>query len=266
MARKSHENFECIICYEKSAVTMKIPCGHEFCASCIFRTYAQVSKRCPLCREPFPEKFEDYKVKIIPFSLEKLNQTELQNNFAIICSHGNLKNVQKCVDLGVDIHENGNFGRSPLYASAQNGQLSIVKYLVEKGVNVNQTMKGGISPLYISSQNGHFSVVKFLIKNGADVNLLLKNGASPLLIASQHGHFSVVKHLVQKGEANVNQCLANGISALFLSCHNEHFSTVKFLLQNGANVNQALNDGTTPLSATKHIQITKYLLQHGARP
>lgn len=264
--QKKTENFECCICFDARAMAVKVSsCGHEFCSSCIFKTYTQVSKRCPLCRETFPDTCEEYKPRVIQNAFDEQTPKEFQENFTWVCSIGNLKNVKKCVENEADIHRFGIFGRSPLYASCQNGHLSSVKYLVQNGANVNQTLKSGVSPLWISAQNGYFSIVKFLITQGADVNQATEMCGSPLTIATQHGHHSIVKFLIKNG-ANVNQTLKNGATPLFLSCLNGHFESVKVLVQNGANINHVLPNGDTALSVSsvRFWHIANYLLTQGA--
>ncbi|XP_059584102.1 protein phosphatase 1 regulatory subunit 12C isoform X2 [Alligator mississippiensis] len=60
---------------------------------------------------------------------------------------------------------------------------------------------------------------------------------------------------------------ADGISALHQACIDENMEVVQFLVENGANVNQADNEGWTPLhvaASCSYKEIAQYLLDHGA--
>ncbi|XP_067408158.1 protein phosphatase 1 regulatory subunit 12C isoform X2 [Emydura macquarii macquarii] len=60
---------------------------------------------------------------------------------------------------------------------------------------------------------------------------------------------------------------ADGISALHQACIDENLEVVQFLVENGANVNQADNEGWTPLhvaASCGYKEIAQYLLAHGA--
>jgi len=91
-------------------------------------------------------------------------------------------------------------------------------------------------------------------------------GTTALLESSENGHHSIVEFLVLNG-ADVNQATQNGHTPLFVSSQNGHFSIVNFLVQNGVHINQARNDGVTPLlvsSQNGYLPIVKFLVQNGA--
>ena len=130
----AENKFQCVICYENSVMTMQTPCGHKFCATCVFQTYTNANRKCPLCRECLPDKIEDYKVTQNICS-QNLNFTQIQNYFPLICGQNDLEQVKYCISRGVNIHKNGIFG-TPLYVSCQNNCFSTIKYLIEKGVDI----------------------------------------------------------------------------------------------------------------------------------
>jgi len=89
---------------------------------------------------------------------------------------------------------------------------------------------------------------------------------TPLVVSSENGHFSIVEFLVQNG-ADVNQASNDGAIPLFMSSQNGHFPIVEFLVQKGADVNQVINDRRTPLlisSHNGHFPIVEFLVQNDA--
>ena len=67
-------------------------------------------------------------------------------------------------------------------------------------------------------------------------------------MSSQEGHEGVVKLLLAK-DADVDQANNNGATPLS-SSQSGHKAVVKLLLAHGADANHANNDGATPLSAS----------------
>jgi len=228
------ELFECPICCEENALVVKAPCGHEFCATCIQRTFCEVNKKCPFCRAMLPIQIDKY-VFTTRLNFENLNAQQIQNIFPFVCRGGNLVDVTQCVEqFGIDVNQPDSvFGLTPLFMSSENGHFPIVKFLVQNDAAVNQTANDGVTPLFMSSLNGHFPIVEFLVENGADVNQSQNDGYTPLFMGSVTGHVSIVEFLVQNG-ANVNQAANNGGTPLGASIHNGHEDVVELLRQHGA--------------------------------
>ena len=74
--------------------------------------------------------------------------------------------------------------------------------------------------------------------------------------------------LLAKQGVNVNQARNNGATPLFIASQNGHAEVVSMLLaKQGVNVNQAMNGGVTPLSASikkGHTEVAKLLVLHGS--
>ena len=54
---------------------------------------------------------------------------------------------------------------------------------------------------------------------------------------------------------------------MFIACQNGHIEIVKYLVEHGADINKRNNDGWSPLLIVcfnGHIEIVKYLMEHGA--
>ena len=86
-----------------------------------------------------------------------------------------------------------------LFNAAKNGNLGEVNKLLDKGVDPNKTIFNGETLLYIASQYNNLEVVEALLEKGADVDQATNNGETPLYIASQEGHSELVETLLKKG-------------------------------------------------------------------
>jgi len=143
---------ECMVCYERFLVSLKFPCGHEFCVSCV-QSIIDVcdNNNCPKCRAPPPHFLNEWLTMINLYTIRltpKISIEKLQHAFPLICSIANLKTVIKCIKMGVDVNTKGFFEKFPLHLASQE---DVVKHLVENGANINQTSDCGVTPLFVSS-------------------------------------------------------------------------------------------------------------------
>jgi ankyrin repeat protein len=78
----------------------------------------------------------------------------------------------------------------------------------------------------------------------------------------------VVQFLIQEGGALVNQAMEDGTTPLYIAAQNGHLPVVQCLIQEGgALVNQAAEDGATPLfiaAQNGHLPVVQFLVQEGA--
>ena len=70
-----------------------------------------------------------------------------------------------------------------------------------------------------------------------------------LFIASQHGNVDAIEMILEAkgGECDVNQTDIGGASPMWHAARYGQITVAKFLLENGGDVNQAMNDGATPV-------------------
>ena len=157
-------------------------------------------------------------------------------------------------------------GVAPLYIAAQNGHVEVVRLLLAApGINVNLAEMEGATPLYIAAQNGHVEVVKLLLAApGINVNLAEMEGATPLCIAAQVGQEEEVKLLLDAPTVRIDARKADGATALFNAAQDNFPRIVELLIKRGADVNLALDTGTTPLvfaAHSGHIEVVRVLLR-----
>jgi hypothetical protein len=129
--------------------------------------------------------------------------TSAQNVFYEAIKEGNLTEVTKIVNTGIDINSIDQEGETPLHIALIDGRFKIAKYLINKGADVNARCNTGATPLIhavrfrvllFHDTGGQFAkklepssdpdqseVVKLLMSKGADVNAADKIGATPLI-------------------------------------------------------------------------------------
>merc|ERR1712154_20573 len=114
------------------------------------------------------------------------------------------------------------------------------------------------TPLYIAAQRGFDRVVTLLLtKDGSMINQAMSNGGgTAIFTASERGHAKVVELLLTERGINTNL-------ALYVAAQNGHVQVVDLLLRDGrVDVNESLNDGTSPLavaSSRGHMKVVQSL-------
>ena len=167
---------------------------------------------------------------------------------------------------GIDVNLAHDNGMTPLYFAAQGGHAEAVRLLLDvRGINVNSAAHTGATPLYVAAQNGRVGVVKLLLAaHGIKVNLAQMTGAVPLCIAAQEGQEEVVKLLLDAPNVRIDACKTGGATPLMVAAGYGFFWIVEQLIKRGADVNPALDSGTTALSVAArsgHVEVVRVLLQ-----
>ena len=85
-------------------------------------------------------------------------------------------------------------------------------------------------------------------------------------MASQEGQVEVVRLLIDAG-ALINQANNDGATPLFIASAKGQVEVIRVLIDAGALINQAMNNGVTPIwvaSHNGHMAIVRYLILHGS--
>jgi Fem-1 family protein b len=110
----------------------------------------------------------------------KTNSTPLR----CACCNDNIELVRYLVENGADVHITKIKHFTNLVASAFNGHLQMVAYLVnELGCDVNECLDDGRSPLGAAVYHGSLELVQFLLDHGARNLLADYNHMTPLMLA-----------------------------------------------------------------------------------
>ncbi|OBT81856.1 hypothetical protein VE02_09788 [Pseudogymnoascus sp. 03VT05] len=179
--------------------------------------------------------------------------------------------VNLLLDKGANINSQGGEFNNALQAASHGGHPRVVKLLLERGPNVNgESYQEQSSALDSASDAGHVPVVTALLNGGAEVNARRGKFSSPLQSAAANGHTAIVKILLDMG-ANVN-ARYGGIkgNALSIASRRGHIGVVKLLLQNKAPKIEMSPKGRTKYDALRtatrsgHEAIVRLLIESGA--
>jgi ankyrin repeat protein len=232
--------------------------------------------------------------------------TALENGYVAL--------AQLLIAHGADVNVLNRNNRTPLSLAASLSHLGLIQQLLEQGASVKSTPPGmGVlsfvldnsqtstqqkqkaiallmakgakiqgSELLDAIQWGQLEMVDFLIEQGADVNYEM-GGRMPLIAiataqdATEKQRLRIINRLLAAG-AKINATNDSGNTALsevVLQYHPSKQPVVYYLLQQGADVNLADRNQTTPLmlaaqipfpevSTTNRIELIKLLLKQGA--
>lgn len=112
--------------------------------------------------------------------------------------------------------------------------------------------------LFDSVLLGSIVTAKKAIQSGADVNLIcgdeftITHQQTLLYMAAYKGFLDIVRLLISQ-KANVNQTIDDGSTPLLVACQQKHTRVVQELLENKATANISDKDGETPLFAAAGV-------------
>jgi ankyrin repeat protein len=159
--------------------------------------------------------------------------------------------------------------KKDLFDAVRNNDVEKLTKILSKKVNVN-SLDDDESALMLASAKGFYECTQLLLSHGASVDLKSSRGTTALRLASRCGQPECVKLLLEHG-ADVN--IRSGEAKYFAlmdavqETGENNIQCARILLENGALIDLAKRDGTTPLmSAADHgdIGMTKLLLEKGA--
>lgn len=148
---------------------------------------------------------------------------------------------------------------TPLLLAITAENLSLVNELIQAGADVNTPDRDGITPLMWATIYQSPEITKVLLQAGADVNLQTPRGNAAIMPAASFNSKEIVEELL-KYKADINLKNKNGETALFrASTLDFQIKQLQTQAENGRDLDSLLQD-----AATKHAEITKLLIQHGA--
>jgi ankyrin repeat protein len=119
---------------------------------------------------------------------------------------GDLRMVQCCVEIGIDVnapHPGGCPPETAVFDAVLGGSADVVRWLLEKGAKSNCVVayEGGVTRNFALGEaidRGHLDLVQLLVEYGADVNVYYA-GHTPLSRAERMGHKQIARYLRSKG-------------------------------------------------------------------
>jgi ankyrin repeat protein len=163
-----------------------------------------------------------------------------------------LELAELLLEHGAIVDARDMYGETPLHWAIKDhvdDGLSMAEFLLENGANANAISRNGLTPLQCALDSYHHQygedIVALLLEYGADVD---ETDLHLVLESPQDDDVSVAKLLLEKG-ADVNEVMDNGLSPLQYVLEEDQFgeAMVALLLDYGADVNVTDEDGRTPL-------------------
>jgi ankyrin repeat protein len=172
---------------------------------------------------------------------EKPRTSGFEYQFEAINS-GNAERVAAMKD-SIHYYRKNKEGETALTLAIQNQDVALVELLMKKAV-VNLKNEQGETPLTLAIKKGNIDIINLVAKR-AKASLKNEKGEAPLYLAIELDNIYLLEKLISKG-AKVNR-KSNGISPLARATELNKPKAVAFLLKNKAVVNQANDNGDTPL-------------------
>ncbi|WP_209121777.1 ankyrin repeat domain-containing protein [Alkalihalobacillus sp. BA299] len=199
-------------------------------------------------------------------------KTDLTQTFLEAAAKGDLEELKKHLEQGVDINSTNKQKQTAILIAALNNHHTAVKFLVDAGADINVQDQTCLNPFLYGCIKGDVELVKLMIRAGADVELVTRFGGVGITPASEKGHIEVVRELVSTTDINVNHTNYCGwtplIEAIILNDGGEiQQAIIKLLLEHGADPQMVDQYGITPLELARrkgYTEIEKILLEAGA--
>ncbi|RDW64353.1 uncharacterized protein DSM5745_09764 [Aspergillus mulundensis] len=183
--------------------------------------------------------------------------------------------------------QNGTYG-TPLIAACRRSHFHLVKLFLERGASVN--IQAGVygTALQAAARSGNCNIARLLLQQGADPNLVAGTYGTPLQAAARDGFDEMIALLLESGadpstkggsfETAVQAASAAGSvrsvqllveqgsiigNALQVACRAGHINVVKFLLQHGADImteNRGYGTAIQAAAASGNVSLVKFLL------
>ncbi|XP_048250462.1 ankyrin repeat domain-containing protein 50-like isoform X5 [Haliotis rufescens] len=191
------------------------------------------------------------------------------NILHVACRGGHVDMVEYFLSQKVaDINSRGQYGRTPLMATAEKGHRQVFDLLVTEGADVCLVDDNRNNILHVACLGGHVDMVKYILSQKvADINSRGKYWGTPLMKTAQKGHKQVFDLLVGEG-ADVSLVDKNRNNILHVACLGGHVDMVKYVLSKKvADINSRGHNGRTPLMVAaekRHRQVFDLLVREGA--
>jgi ankyrin repeat protein len=188
----------------------------------------------------------------------------------IACVTGNLRAVKKLIEYGAGIDRVEEGCHTPLMASLNFENFDIARFLIERGANVNAKNACGETPLALAAYLRDYDTVKILLERGAKFENTAGREPNAALIALNSGDEKLFKLFADRG-ADALQLLGSARgrfeSPMQKAIDSENTPLLKLILRSGADANERLEFGPTPLSLAArggNYEAAKVLIDGGA--
>lgn len=172
---------------------------------------------------------------------------------------GNIKELKKRIESGLNLNENDSCGMNPLHIACMYNNAEIVELFLNNEANLNSLNYAEWQPIHIAVSYGVNEVIDVLIRYGADLNA---GKCRPVSLAIINHHYDTLDKLIKSG-ANINSNSLDGYPPLHDAVYYNSVQAIELLLKNGANVNFQAKFGNTALHiAGTNIDIIRKILEY----
>ncbi|EAY10524.1 hypothetical protein TVAG_184260 [Trichomonas vaginalis G3] len=177
-----------------------------------------------------------------------------------------LNDFKVLLNLGFDINEEGQNGRTPLIVSVINQYQDFIDYLLDNNVSVNTLDTIPFSALNYAIESGNIVTVKKLIDHKADVNVSL-NTTTPLIQSISKNQKEVFDLLIDSGALIDIPAKSGNFPIHEAAQQKDSIYYIEFLTNRGFYVDfPSLYKRQTPLMCAvdaKNKNVIKWILNHG---
>lgn len=99
------------------------------------------------------------------------------------------------MDLGANIEDRSNNGKTPLLWASLWGHLETVKLLVKRGADIDSQDRVGLTPLMSATLKNHLEIVNYLISMKVNVTIPNYYNGTALSIAESQGNKEMIELL-----------------------------------------------------------------------
>ena len=163
------------------------------------------------------------------FNTQQTISPEISSELLMAAKDGDLTNVKRYIDMGVDPNYANEDGFNSLMFASYNGYVEIMKVLINAGALVNVQNTAGRTPLMFASSGPFPEAVKYLIDQGANLDLIDSDQHfTALMFAGAEGQLEVVKILLEAG-ANPYMTEVDNDTAESFAAANGHTEVVNYI-------------------------------------
>ena len=200
------------------------------------------------------------------------------------------------LEAGADPNYTNRDGWTALTEAADEGSYEVAQLLLQRGARADQRSNDAPTPLIMAASEGHLDVLELLLAEGADPLAAEGYGRTAFTAAAEEGHVHIIERLLEldveqdlsaavevaalEGNVEIIQLLTPRLAGqamdglvyepdhLVGAAHERQYAVARMLVLQGADVNAATADGTTPLAAAaaeRAYDVAELLLDHDAR-
>ncbi len=181
-----------------------------------------------------------------------------------------LKEIQKAIDSGIDIHKKDN-KNTYLHKAIEKNLSSCAELLINNGIDVILEDNNNHTPIFLAISKGNRTITQALLKTKKIDLDQLHGNRSLIQDAVIHGERQILQLILEYGKgSNINHIDAKGRNIIFDAVIDNNEQIIDIILTvDNLNLNILDGEGQTILHLKQvfaNDELAKKLIQHGANP